>query len=315
MSYNIPILLVFWRRDDLVLRVIDCIRRVKPKYLYLACDGPRTSLEAQQVIACRHLVESSIDWECIIQKRYSTDNLGCKHGVSTAIGWFFENVEYGLIFEDDILVHHTFFDFAEKMLFRYQNDNRIGSISSASYINQSFPQKSRQLSYFTTEIGLIWGWATWRDRWYGYTASPPYISILWILFSTSSSLPFRSRIYYIIALLRIKKGKLDTWDFQWDLHFYRRKYHAIVPEFNMCTNLGFGDDRASHTSSGDSPLPPIRAYRDSSALLEYCLSPSSSSLGQKYARTIYQQYYPPKFTIRKILKILFAKITWYKPNT
>ena len=39
--YKIPILLVFFNREDVVLQTFARIRDVQPEKLYLACDGAR----------------------------------------------------------------------------------------------------------------------------------------------------------------------------------------------------------------------------------------------------------------------------------
>ena len=41
----------------------------------------------------------------------SESNLGCKVGVVRAINWFFNNVQEGIILEDDNVAHPDFFYF------------------------------------------------------------------------------------------------------------------------------------------------------------------------------------------------------------
>ena len=61
--------------------MIDAIRPVAPTRLYVACDGPNP------------------------ERLYSDVNQGCRLGVSRAITWFFEQVEEGIILEDDCVTH------------------------------------------------------------------------------------------------------------------------------------------------------------------------------------------------------------------
>src|SRR5438128_857318 len=44
----------------------------------------------------------------------------------------------------------------------------------------------------------------------------------------------------------VKKGKIDTWDFQWVYACWRNHALSIHPNVNLVTNLGFGAD-ATHT--------------------------------------------------------------------
>jgi homospermidine synthase len=43
-------------------------------------------------------------------------NPGCKYAVSSAITWFFENEENGIILEDDCLPNQSFFGFVRNYL-------------------------------------------------------------------------------------------------------------------------------------------------------------------------------------------------------
>ena len=44
-----------------------------------------------------------IDWQCEVTTRFLDANLGCRKAVSSAIDWFFDEVEEGIILEDDCL--------------------------------------------------------------------------------------------------------------------------------------------------------------------------------------------------------------------
>jgi len=106
-----PLLLIAWRRPPTLRQVIDAIRPVAPTRLYVACDGPNPERpgEAKKVAATRAVIEQEIDWPCQIEKLYSDVNQGCRLGVSHAITWFFEQVEEGIILEDDYVPHPDFF--------------------------------------------------------------------------------------------------------------------------------------------------------------------------------------------------------------
>jgi hypothetical protein len=99
-----PILLITWRRPHTLRQVIDTIRPVAPTHMFVACDGPNPERlgEAEKVAATRAVIEQEIDWSCQIERLYSDVNQGCRLGVSRAITWFFEQVEEGIMLEDDV---------------------------------------------------------------------------------------------------------------------------------------------------------------------------------------------------------------------
>ena len=57
------------------------------------------------------IVEKYINWEADIKTLYHKKNNGCMKGVSSAINWFFDNEDEGIILEDDCVPHPDFFPF------------------------------------------------------------------------------------------------------------------------------------------------------------------------------------------------------------
>ena len=45
---------------------------------------------------------------------------------------------------------------------------------------------------------------------------------------------------------RFREGHLNNWDFQWNMACYAQNGLCLVPEKNLITNIGFGED-ATHT--------------------------------------------------------------------
>ena len=99
---NTPILFIIFNRPFETKRVFDSIRNARPKELYVAADGPRlNNINDNENSKLTREIVKNIDWDCNVKYLYREDNLGCKKAVSTAIDWFFENVEEGIIIEDD----------------------------------------------------------------------------------------------------------------------------------------------------------------------------------------------------------------------
>ena len=111
-------MLIVWRRPEALRKVIDAIRPVAPSSLFIACDGPRPDHqdEAQKVAATRAVIDAQIDWPCKIERLYSDINQGCSIGPMRAITWFFDQVEEGIILEDDCLPHPISFRIAQPCL-------------------------------------------------------------------------------------------------------------------------------------------------------------------------------------------------------
>jgi len=79
----------------------------------------------QVIAATRAVIEQEIACPSQIERLYSDVNQGCRLGVSRAITWFFEQVEEGIMLEDDCLPHPDFFSYCTTLLERYRHDSRV----------------------------------------------------------------------------------------------------------------------------------------------------------------------------------------------
>jgi hypothetical protein len=248
MAYDTPVLLVAWRRPGVLRRVIEAMRRVAPKHVFVACDGPNTSRpgEAEKVARTRQLIEDEINWDCSLERRYSDINQGCRLGVSRAITWFFENVDEGIVLEDDCLPHPDFFRFGEALLRRYRNDPRVWAITGNNFQNGALRGDA---TYYFSRYNHIWGWATWKRCWAHY--DPDLRS--WPAWRDSPHfghcLPDpRERAYWCDRFEEVHAGQVDTWDYQWTAAVWRNGGLTATPQVNLVTNIGFDQD-ALHTNA------------------------------------------------------------------
>lgn len=243
--FKTPVLLLVFNRPKQTAIVLEKIRQIKPRELFIAADGPRP-YQPDDIFNCtetRKLVIESVDWECEVKTLFQDKNQGCGLGVSNAISWFFSHVEEGIILEDDCVPSVGFFIFCEELLHRYRSDLRIMQVSGANF----FPRVESHCSYFFSKYGLIWGWATWRRAWEKYDFN---LSLFRELKDTQ-----QIQLYYrehIELMTRIKqfdlvyRKQMDTWDYQWSLAKLAHHGLSIIPSVNLISNIGFGES-STHT--------------------------------------------------------------------
>lgn len=255
--FNTPILFLIFNRPDTTQIVFEEIRKQKPKYLYIAADGARANKEgeAEKCEHARKLVLDSIDWDCEVKTLFRDNNLGCGLAVSGAITWFFENVEQGIILEDDCLPNESFFGFCEEMLEKYKDDSSVMHIGGHSLGVHN--QNKYKNKYFFSAYNHIWGWATWRRAWNLYQFKMDNINLDIIEKQISKYFQTRAEIEYWKNT--IKKSKdVDTWDYQWTLSIWLNNGKSILPTVNIVKNIGFGLD-ATHTKN-ESLIANIALY-------------------------------------------------------
>jgi hypothetical protein len=250
---NTPLLLIAWRRPHTLRQVINAIRPVAPTRLYVACDGPNPERpgEAEKVAATRALIEQEIDWPCQIERLYSGVNQGCRLGVSRAITWFFEQVEEGIILEDDCVPHPDFFPYCTTLLERYRHDTRVWCISGNNFQNGQWRGAG---SYYFSRYNHCWGWASWRRCWQQYDADLSQWSALRDsgLLETVFEDPLERQYWSAIWQRLVDEGHPDTWDYQWTFTCLANSGLTALPNVNLVSNVGFGED-ATHTTGVADP--------------------------------------------------------------
>ena len=256
MRFSVPILFVVFNRPETTAIVFNRIREIAPTRLYVAADGARKNKAGEDTLctSVRNLIAHGVDWECEVFTWYREVNMGCKKGVSSAINWFFENEEEGVILEDDCLPDLTFFNFARAMLEKYRNDKDIIAINGCN-----FGFHNKQASYFFSRYMNVWGWATWRRS----AKAIQYEIPGWNQQKKISFL--RSRLkkqlvdldihwyqYWISIFDMISSGALDSWAYFWIYHQFLYRKKNIISSINLVKNIGFGDN-ATHTKSVNHP--------------------------------------------------------------
>lgn len=245
-NFKTPILFIIFNRPDTTISVFNEIRKIKPSKLYVVADGPRVNKagEKEKCDETRKIIDL-VDWECEVFKNFSDINLGCKKRVSSGIDWFFENVEQGIILEDDCLPDQSFFRFCEELLGKYKNDERIGMISGDNF---QFGQVDNNASYYFSRYSHIWGWATWRRAWQKYDVSLsswPQLKkdkVLNRIFDNRQDFYYWSTIFDDVY-----NNKIDTWDYQWSYTCFVNSYLSVMPSVNLISNIGFNQGEATHT--------------------------------------------------------------------
>ncbi|MFH2069165.1 MAG: hypothetical protein ABII89_06875 [Candidatus Omnitrophota bacterium] len=249
-SLKTAVLFLVFNRPDATRLVFAEIRKARPEKLYIAADGPRKDRagEFENCRAAREVV-GQIDWECEVHTLFREENLGCRMAVSSAIDWFFQDVEEGIILEDDCLPNQSFFLFCRELLVKYRNDTRIMHIGG---VNFQFGCVRGDGSYYFSGYSHIWGWATWRRAWVYYDVKMK----MWPRFREQNQianlLKDRStQRYWLKYFQAAYEGKIDTWDYQWMLAVWSQNGLTILPSVNLVSNIGFGKGAAHATNKND----------------------------------------------------------------
>jgi len=299
--FETPILFLIFNRPNLSEITFQKIRDVRPAKLFIAADGPRVGHQGDLVNCSktRETVLSMIDWECEVKTFFRDENLGCGRAVSSAITWYFDQVEQGIILEDDCMPIPFFFEYAQILLNRYKTNTNVMHISGNNFVTS-----------FKTQHGILfskyphsWGWATWRDRWFHYTLELPNASTNFNLVDYGF-LNKQQRKYWVDVFKNTQSRAIETWDYQWFHTLWRNNGVAIIPRYNLVTNIGFGEE-ATNTKSLDDRFSSI--ITKEFTLTSY---PPSEQAVKSFDDEFFKIYLKEKFDVKFIFGKLKAILPW-----
>lgn len=249
---NTAVLFLVFNRLDTAKRVFEEISKAKPPRLYIASDGSRDEKEDEKVQEVRKYLLSRIDWDCEVKTLFRDKNLGCKLAVSGAISWFFQNEEMGIVLEDDCLPSQSFFWYCEELLLRYKDAEDVYMISGDNISDISI-----QEDYTFIKYALIWGWASWARVWKKYDVDIENWHTKKSEILSNIGQNADAKRYWKSIFEKMYRKEIDTWDYQLTYLLLKDNAKCAVPQKNLISNIGFGED-ATHTLDVDDKKANIK---------------------------------------------------------
>lgn len=255
-----PVVLIAFNRPRLAERTLAAVRAVAPGQVFLVADGPRPDRPGEDALCAEtRAVLDRIDWPCEVHRRYAEQNLGLEANVELGLDWVFTRAREAIVLEDDCTPDHSFFRFAEELLDRYRDDDRVWQVSGNRHgVPASMFHGN---SYAFSTWASVWGWATWADRWQRHREDFGRDHV-----RRSATDPGDAPVRRVPAVPRPKtlvtRGgrrhfeeaarSADVLTHGWDKHWWLTIMTAgglsITPAANLVENRGFGEE-ATHTSS------------------------------------------------------------------
>ncbi|QRM18682.1 hypothetical protein GBK02_04360 [Dechloromonas sp. TW-R-39-2] len=253
---------------------------VRNLYISIDCARPHVKGEVElveQVKCVVHEFSSRFNIKTLLASR----NNGAGFGVYSSINWFFENVEEGVIIEDDCLPAEGFLEFCKRGLHEYRTNREVGFISGCQFDKQ-VPMD--QVCY--TMIPVTWGWATWKDRWIGFDRDiSKYGFLQRFRLISSISLPWKQLGYFLLLFKLADQQKMNAWDVQWCLYNWVLRRYSICPPGMLIKYLGV-DSVATHTSK-EVHLNAIRPIKLNVAALDYSIGNLHRASDTKIAAAVH----------------------------
>ena len=242
--FKTPILLITFNRPDHTRRVLAEILKQEPQSLYIFQDGPRAENDRVKCQDVRDIIsELTSDYKASqpnlkLSTLHSPLNLGCGPVPAAGITWFFNNVEQGIIIEDDAVPHPDFFGYAEELLERYKDDTDVRAIGSMNVDTRKYGDGSY---YFSMMNRNLCAWATWKRVWRDfdlYLRDTSWRELNSALKKYGCS--FYEREYWLDRFAEAQENAQGgkSWDMQFFMSIWLHNGKGIIPNVNLSSNIG-----------------------------------------------------------------------------
>ena len=258
-----PVLYITFARPEYASQSFAAIKKAQPKKLYFYSNKART--DRPDEVARNEEVRSyikQIDWECEVKTWFRDEYVDVFTSLWGAIDWVFDNEEKAIIIEEDVVASLAFFDYVDKLIDKYRDNDKIWLISG----NNALPDESpKGLSYFPSRWADIYGWASWRRRWksvdWQLSNLPKYNGSKemrqywgnWPMF-------FYMKLFYKRFFKRFTISNYNPWDSIFLLSMRIDNGYCLTPCTNLCQDIGVNG--ANHSQGFYSPLSIVSIDED-----------------------------------------------------
>ena len=296
----LPVLVTCFSRPDLLEQSLSVLTKSEiPLQLFFNIDGPRKDSpnDLKAIQDCKAVIERFFG-KRDIKVRCLEKNLGVREAMLSSITWFFEHVEYGLIIEEDIVIHPEAPKVVLSLLNEFKGNSQIGAIS----LHNNLPEYSikTECHLFLSNLVFIWGWATWKDRWNCTSGGIENSYSRLVRCRINRKIGFVGFLYFLRFLNYKAKS---SWDGDLLLNYWEKGYKTILFKENLAWNIGF-DDRATHTKTTIVQRPLFAGQ-----LVEVAKMSREMSTSLSIEKKIIQQVFGVKG-----VRTIFQYVKWFVRN-
>lgn len=246
-----PVVLLLFKRREASLRIIERVREVRPKVVYLLSDQGRDGEERALVESVRNAVQKAIDWDCTVVRRFQEENVGVYGNIALGARWVFERENSAIFLEDDNLPEVSFFWYCQELLERYVHDTRVLWVCGTNYLERFEPADGS--SYMFTKHLLPCGWASWASKFntfYDFDLKSVE-DLRWVErvrqeYADMDRLFQQQQREVVLERERHLRGeRYHSWDYHMAWSIRAHNLYGISPAVNQIKNIGV-DSFATH---------------------------------------------------------------------
>lgn len=240
---GLSVLIIGYRRSENILKILNICKVSGIKNIFLSIDAPKPNSASGQLDYNRikeYIALFESDYSGNLKVHLRSRNVGCAASVMSSCDWFFSQINYGVILEDDCIPTKDFFIFAKNMEQKISLDSKIW-LACGTQFAPSFIIKN---SSIISQYALTWGWATNSAKWVDIKRS--FTEKNQTRDKMRLKLGVIDKVYWAAGARRAYAGFTDVWDTVLVYRMQVENKYAILPPENLITNVG-NDFAATHT--------------------------------------------------------------------
>lgn len=251
MRKELSVLIICFLRTSHIESQLNVIAAYGIKSVYVSIDGPRNSKDIdRQNDLLAIFSESCNKYNLNLTINRFSNNLGLSQSIISSIDWFFANVDFGIILEDDLLISENFLKFVEESKSLLDRHDDLLIISGNQF-------RKEPLNLQWSHYPLIWGWASNARKWRTIRKLAKLRKL-----PNLSNFNLKTWLFWSSGILRLKWKLLNSWALPLAANMKALDFLTYLPTVNLVSHEGF-DDVAVHSNIKSIDLK-ISLSRDSS---------------------------------------------------
>jgi len=238
-----PTLVLACDRLEPLEKVIQSVGVANLGPIYVSCDYPRPGKNKDNSIVVKYL-ETQLSEGNISFLKIRKKNEGISKAIEDGIDWFFSQVEFGVVLEDDVVLSSDASQILTNGLVVMSKEEDVKAINLRNTVPSALLEFQNR-GFRKSSLVSSHGWATTSRVWNDFRKCEGELSGI----SISKLVPPHLGKFHKLAFLettkknqRLIQTREYNWDTAWQLFFFKNHYSTINSNCNAVNYIGYRSD-------------------------------------------------------------------------
>lgn len=246
---SLPVLILAYRRLDALKLVIQALEDQEHGEIYVSSDAPKNS-DGMEVNQVRDYLKTMLETGVIKHLNLRHRNMGISAAVMEGIDWFFQDEEFGLIIEDDIVLTKGALLTVSGLVPILLDSTNMYSINLRNEVPENYLSHPFNLGRISALVSSH-GWITSATKWNRFRSDYKYLTMPQIFKGIPNEFGVLQRRAFIENLKRnqrLERNLEQSWDLEWQAYVFANFGKTIQLNRNFVNYIGYDLFSTHHTS-------------------------------------------------------------------